>query len=251
MLNKVMIGRYYSIPSFIHRMNPIAKVLCLILFLIMMMLTNDIRYNVVLMILLFLIILSTKIPLILYGKTIWGMKWFLLLILLINIIFGTTLQTTCITILRVIYIILYSTVLTLTTPPSEITYALEKILSPLKLLKIPVSRIALVLTLTLRFIPTIIDTGNQILKSQASRGIDYYQSNFKGKFLAVKSLLIPSFSIAFKKADKLLNAMEIRLYNTSSKRTNFRQNGWGIYDTFLVLMHLSLFILIVVKGVIV
>lgn len=250
MLNNVMIGRYYPISSIIHRMNPISKLLCLLSFIIMIFLTNDIRLNMVLAILLILILLSTKVPLALYGKAIWGMKWLLLFIFLINLIVGTTLQTTCVTILRVIYIVLYSTVLTLTTPPSEITYALEKIFSPLKLIKIPVNRMALSLTLALRFIPTIVDTGNKILKSQASRGIDYYHSNLKGKFLALKSLLIPMFAITFKKADDLADSMEVRLYNVDSKRTNFRQNKWGIYDTFLVAMHLCLFILIVVKGVI-
>ena len=245
-----MLGRYYPISSLIHKMNPIAKLLCLLFFIIMIFFTNDIRFNVLLASLLLLILLSTKIPFSFYGKAIWGMKWLLLFILVINLILGTTLQTTCVTLLRIIYIVLYSTILTLTTPPSEITYALEKIFSPLKLIKVPVNRMALSLTLALRFIPTIVDTGNKILKSQASRGIDYYHSNLKGKFLALKSLLIPVFILTLKKADALADSMEVRLYNVDSKRTNFRQNRWGMYDTFLVLIHLSLFILIVVKGVI-
>lgn len=251
MLNKVMIGRYYPISSFIHKMNPIAKLLCLFLFIIMIVLTNDIRFNILLSVLLLLVLLSTQVPMIIYGKAIWGMKWLLLFIFGINLLLGTTLQTTSIAILRVIYIVLYSTVLTLTTPPSEITYALEKIFTPLKLIKVPVNRMALSLTLALRFIPTIVDTGNKILKSQASRGIDYYHSNIKGKILALKSLLIPVFVLTFRKADALADSMEVRLYNINNKRTNFRQNKWGIYDTFLILIHVSLLILIVVKGVIV
>lgn len=246
-----MIGRYYPISSFIHKMNPIAKLLCLFLFIIMIVLTNDIRFNILLSVLLLLVLLSTQVPMIIYGKAIWGMKWLLLFIFGINLLLGTTLQTTSIAILRVIYIVLYSTVLTLTTPPSEITYALEKIFTPLKLIKVPVNRMALSLTLALRFIPTIVDTGNKILKSQASRGIDYYHSNIKGKILALKSLLIPVFVLTFRKADALADSMEVRLYNINNKRTNFRQNKWGIYDTFLILIHVSLLILIVVKGVIV
>lgn len=250
MLNKVMIGRYYPISSFIHRMNPVAKMICLLLFVIMIFFTNDIRFNFALFSLLLLILLNTKIPLSLYGKAIWGMKWLLFFIFVMNLLLGTTLQITCIAILRVIYIVLYSTMLTLTTPPSEITYALEKLLTPFKIFKIPVNRMALSLTLAIRFIPTIVDTGNKILKSQASRGIDYYHSNIKGKFLALRSLVIPIFVITLKKADALADSMAVRLYHVDGKRTNFRQNRWGFYDTFLVLIHLSLFILIVVKGVV-
>ena len=104
---------------------------------------------------------------------------------------------------------------------------------------------ALSISLALRFIPTIIDQGNKIIKSQASRGIDYYNSNLQGKILAIKSLIIPIFVLSIKKADDLSDAMEVRLYNINDKRNNFRQNRWGLYDTFLVLMHLALFILIV------
>lgn len=250
MLNKVMIGRYYPIPSLIHRMNSVAKLLCLLLFAVMIFFANDIRLNLLLAVLLGLMLVNSKVPMALYMKTVWGMKWLLLFIFIINVIVGASLEGTIIMLLRIIYIILYSTLLTLTTPPSEITYGLEIIFSPLKLFKIPVNRMALTLTLALRFIPTIIDTGNTILKSQASRGIDYYNSNFQGKLLALKSLLIPMFVLTMKKADDLADSMEVRLYNVDRKRTNFRQNRWGLYDTFLVLIHVSLFVLIVVKGVV-
>ena len=148
-----------------------------------------------------------------------------------------------------IYILLYTSILTLTTPPTEITYGLEKLFLPLKLIGIPVNKMALSISLALRFIPTIIDQGNKIIKSQASRGIDYYNSNLKGKILAIKSLIIPMFALSIKKADDLADSMEVRLYNVNSKRINFRQNKWHFYDTFLVLMHLSLFILIMKEVV--
>ena len=120
---------------------------------------------------------------------------------------------------------------------------------PLKLIGIPVNKMALSISLALRFIPTIIDQGNKIIKSQASRGIDYYNSGIKGKLLAIKSLIIPMFVLSIKKADDLADSMEIRLYNVNKKRTNFRQNPWRFYDTFLVLLHLGLFILIMKEVV--
>ena len=245
MLNKVMIGRYYPINSLVHKMNPLAKIICVLLFIVMIFLTFDIRFNIVMSILLILMLFNTKIPANIYIKTVFSIKWLLLFILIVNIIVGSSLQVTIITVLRLIYIVLYTSILTLTTPPTEITYGLEKLFSPLRLIGVPVNKMALSISLALRFIPTIIDQGNKIIKSQASRGIDYYNYNFKDKLLALKSLVIPMFVLSFKKADDLADAMEVRLYNVNSRRTNFRQNKWRFYDTFIVLMHLGLFILIV------
>lgn len=245
MLNKVMIGRYYPIDSFVHKMNPLAKIICILLFVVMIFLTYDFRFNIIISILLLLMLSNTKVPFNIYLKTVLSIKWLLLFIFLINLILGTSLQITIITIMRLIYVVLYTSILTLTTPPTEITYGLEKLFLPLRIIGIPVNKMALSISLALRFIPTIIDQGNKIIKSQASRGIDYNHCNLKGKILSLKSLIIPMFVLSFKKADDLADAMEVRLYNVNSKRVNFRQNRWGFYDTFLVLMHLSLFVLIV------
>ena len=245
MLNKVKIGRYYPIDSFVHKMNPLAKIICILLFVVMIFLTYDFRFNIIISILLLLMLSNTKVPFNVYLKTVLSIKWLLLFIFLINLILGTSLQITIITIMRLIYVVLYTSILTLTTPPTEITYGLEKLFLPLRIIGIPVNKMALSISLALRFIPTIIDQGNKIIKSQASRGTDYNHCNLKGKILSLKSLIIPMFVLSFKKADDLADAMEVRLYNVNSKRVNFRQNRWGFYDTFLVLMHLSLFVLIV------
>ena len=249
MLNKVMIGRYYPINSLVHKMNPLSKIICVLLFIIMSFLTFNIRFNILLLILLILMLCNTKIPFNIYFKTIFSIKWLLLFILIINLIVGSSLNVTIITILRLIYVVLYTSILTLTTPPTQITYGIEKLFSPLKLIGILVNKMALSISLALRFIPTIIDQGNKIIKSQASRGIDYYNSNIKGKLLAVKALIIPMFVLSIKKADDLADSMEVRLYNVNSKRINFRQNKWRFYDTFLVLMHLGLFILMMKEVV--
>ena len=245
MLNRIMIGRYYPVNSQVHKMNPLAKIICILLFVVMIFFTYDIKFNIIISILVILMLLNTKVPIKIYFKTILSIKWLLLFIFIINLILGFNFHVTIITVLRLVYIVLYTSILTLTTPPTEITYGLEKFFSPLRLIGIPVNKMALSISLALRFIPTIIDQGNKIIKSQASRGIDYYNSNLQGKILALKSLIIPIFVLSIKRADDLADAMEVRLYNINNKRTNFRQNRWGLYDTFLVIIHLSLFILIV------
>lgn len=245
MLNKIMIGRYYPINSLVHKMNPLAKIICVLLFVIMSFFTFDLRFNALLLVLLMLMMCNTKVPFDIFFKTILSIKWLLLFILIINLVVGSNLEVTIITMFRLIFVVLYTSILTLTTPPTEITYGLEKLFSPLKIIGIPVNKMALSISLALRFIPTIIDQGNKIIKSQASRGIDYYNSNLKGKILSIKSLIIPMFVLSIRKADDLADSMEVRLYNVNNKRINFRQNKWGFYDTFVVLLHLGLFVLIV------
>ncbi len=250
MLNDIVIGSYYPVKSKVHFMNPVSKVLCTILYIIMIFLCQDIRLMLLLMLLSVLMVEIAHLPKSIYLRTFRSLKFLILFMIIIYYFVGTDLETVVNMILRLINIVLYTTILTLTTPPTEITYGLQKALSPLKLLGIPINKMSLSISLALRFIPTIIDQGNKILKSQASRGIDYYASGIKGKFTAVKSMLLPMFILTIRRADTLSEAMQIRLYNINSKRTNFRINKWGFFDTFLFLIHLGILILIVVRLVI-
>lgn len=251
MLNNVMIGRYYSVKSKIHAMNPLAKIICTFLFLLITLMCSNIILNIVLIFFVLIIANMTHISMNLYFKTIKSIRFIIIFIIIINLILKVDVQITLVMIIRLSLIVMYTTILTLTTPPNEITYSLEKFFAPLKILKVPVNKMALTLSLALRFIPTIIDQGNRILKTQASRGIDYYNSNFKGKLLAIKSLILPMVILTIKKADQLADSMEIRLYNINEKRTNFRLNRWGVFDTYLVLMHLLLLIIIFMKEVLI
>lgn len=251
MSNKIMIGRYLQIDSRIHKMSPVAKMMCTIFFMVAVFMANSLKLHVLLALLLMLIIFNTRIPFKYYIKPIINIRWLLVFIAIINILLGVSGEVLTIAILRIVYIIIYTSILTLTTPPNEITYALEIIMLPLKVIGIPVNRIALSLTLALRFIPTIVDQGYKILKSQASRGIDYKYSNLSGKLLALRSLIIPMFSLTMQRADSLAEAMEVRLYNVNRKRINFRQNPWGFYDSFLVMFHMIVLIGIMFEGVVV
>ena len=101
-----------------------------------------------------------------------------------------------------------------------------------------------------QFISMFLDEGYCILKSQASRGIDYYASGIKGKFLAVKSMLIPMYIQTVHKIDLMAESMQVRLYNINNKRTNFKKAKWGFFDTFLLLIHLGILGLIIARMVI-
>lgn len=250
MLNNIMIGKYYPINSKIHQMNPLSKIICTILFIIVTFISSNLVFNVCLLIFISLIVLMSHIPLKVYFRTLTSLKILLLFIIIINILLKVDMTITIITLIRLICIVLYTTVLTLTTPPTEITYGLEQFFVPLRILGIPVNKMALSISLALRFIPTIIDQGNKILKSQASRGIDYNNSNFQGKFLALRAMILPMFILSFKRADELADSMEVRLYNINTKRTNYRLNKWGFFDTYMVLVHLLILIAIIMKEVV-
>lgn len=250
MLNNIMIGSYYPMRSKIHDMNPLSKIICTIVFIIMCFLANSVALNIVLLLLTIIMILNANIPFKIFSNTIKSLKFLLLFLLIINIILKVSVDATLVLLLRIILIVLYTTILTLTTPPTEITYGLEKVFSPLKLIGIPVKKFSLSITLALRFIPSIIDQANKILKSQASRGLDYKESNLKGKFIAIKSIIVPMFVLTLRKADLLAESMEVRLYNINKKRVNFRQNRWGVFDTYLCLIHLLFLAVIIKKGVV-
>lgn len=248
MLNNIMIGKYYPIRSRVHLMNPLSKIICTMTFVLMTLFANSMLMNAMLFILVILMIFNSHIPFKYFFKTIKSLRYIILFIIIISMIFNIYFETLLIMISRLILLVLYTSILTLTTPPTEITYGLEKFLSPFKIFRFPVNRMALTISIALRFIPTIIDEGDKILKSQACRGIDFNTSNIKDKLVAIKSLIIPMFVLTIKRADELAEAMEVRLFSIHKKRTNFRQNSWGFYDTYLVSIHIVLMITLITRS---
>ncbi len=249
MSNNLILGRYYPVKSFIHSMNPLSKVICLFIFVIMNLISNSILFRILLLVLNVLIVYLSNVPTMVYLKSLSKMKIFLIFIFIINIIFGVNIITNILMVIKIVLLVNYSSILTLTTPPTEITYGLEMFLKPLNKLKIPVNKVSLSISLALRFIPTIFDEATKILKSQASRGVDYYNSDLKGKIEAVKTMIIPMFKLSLKRADIFADAMEVRLFSFDKRRTNYRINKWGLFDTVSVLIHSVLFILILVSEV--
>lgn len=126
-------------------------------------------------------------------------------------------------ILRIYIMILATTLLTNTTKPILLTKALEDLMIPLKLLFIPVHIIAMIISLALRFIPTLLDESKRIMKAQATRGVDYKNGRLKEKIRSFTTLVIPLFVASFAKAEDLSNAMETRGYDPYAKRTRYRK----------------------------
>ena len=128
--------------------------------------------------------------------------------------------TSVIVLLRIITLVFISSLLTLTTKPTDLNNGLESVMKPLKLIGVKVSILTMMISIALRFIPTLINEANKILKAQASRGVDFKEGKFKDKITQIISLLIPMFVISYKRAYDLADAMEARGYIPEAKRTS-------------------------------
>ena len=132
--------------------------------------------------------------------------------------------------MRIVLIVVISTMLTMTTSTTDINLGLEWVLSPLKIIKIPVAEFAMMLSLTLRFIPTLLIETEKIMKAQASRGIDFNEGNIVDKMKQIVTLLIPMFVISINRAEDLANAMEARGYIIGDKRTSIDELKFNLRD---------------------
>ena len=135
---------------------------------------------------------------------------------------------------RLIIIVTLSTILTLTTKPTDLNLGLEKILKPLNLIKINSEEIALIISIALRYIPTLLDEANKIMLAQASRGVDFSEGKLKDKVMQIISLLVPMFIISFKRSDDLANAMEARSFVPGRPRTRIHVLSWENRDTLVI-----------------
>lgn len=163
------------------------------------------------------------------------------------VIYDEALLRTGFLVLRIIIIVILSSLLTFTTMPTDITNGIESLLKPLKIVRFPVSELAMMLSLTLRFIPTLLDEANKIIKAQASRGVELSESKFKEKITQIVSLLIPLFVVSFKRAEDMANAMDVRGYIVGANRTKIdvmKMEFNDYFSLFIVLLVLTTTILL-------
>lgn len=239
MLNSISIGKFYNIKSAIHNMNPTSKIICTLVFLASTLLASTPQILGILALLMLFIIILSRIPIKLFINQVFSLRYLIIFLIAIYYFTGQPLNELISLISKLILIVMYTAILTLTTKPTEITTGLEEFLAPLTIIKIPIASMALMISLALRFIPTILEQARRILKSLAARGIDYYNSGFKTKIKAINILLIPMFILSFKRADQLADAMDVRLYNYDKKRTNYNAKNWGITDYVIIVLHIG------------
>ena len=166
------------------------------------------------------------------------------------VIYDESLLRSAFIFLRIANIIMLTSLLTFTTMTTDLNYGLEAVMKPLKVVKVPVDIITMMVSLTLRYIPTLLEETDKIMKAQASRGVDFKESKFKEKVTQVISLLIPVFVISFKRSEDLSNAMEVRGYVIGQQRTRIDEYALSLKD-YLSLIGSILIIAFVVYAVVV
>ena len=252
---KINLGRYVPYNSFIHRLDPRNKILSLILLMVAIFIPFStyaltfIVYGILALFTLILIMLShVNIKQIFSSlKSLWFMISLLLIINALippanathvafsingfNIYFEAIFQSLKI-IIRLILMISLTMVLTSTTKPLDLTYALEWYLSPLKVIKFPAHEIAMTISIALRFIPTLLDETDRIMKAQESRGVDFKHGKISTRLRAIVSLIVPLFVSAFQRSEELADAMEARSYNPKAKRTRYHVLKFHFADLF-------------------
>ncbi|MFZ1758724.1 MAG: energy-coupling factor transporter transmembrane protein EcfT [Streptococcus suis] len=255
-MDKLILGRYIPGNSMIHRLDPRSKLLAMFAFLLLIFWANNLITNVLIIAFVFAMVLLSQIRLSFFINGLKPMIGIILFTTIFQVFFtpGASvlwefwifkvsiegLQQALIIFIRFVLIIFFSTLLTLTTTPLSLADGIESGLAPLKRLKVPVHEIGLMLSMSLRFVPTLMDDTTRIMNAQRARGVDFNEGNLIQKVKSVIPILIPLFASSFKRADALATAMEARGYQGGEGRTKYRVLEWKLPDTCAVIVMILL-----------
>lgn len=239
MIKDITLGQYFPGHSFLHKLDPRVKIVLTALFIVFIFVAQNFYALGTMILLLFAVLLLSGVPLKQYFKSLKAVIFVVLFTSLLNLFYGT--GTPLVTLfgfmhitangissavfitIRILSLILFSSVLTFTTSPTELTDALERILKPLKVLHVPVHEISMMMTIALRFVPTLLEETDKIMSAQKARGADMESGGLVQRVRALIPILIPLFVSSFRRAYDLAMAMECRCYHGGEGRTKMKQ----------------------------
>lgn len=237
MLRDITIGQYYNTQSILHKFDPRVKLMGTLIFLISLFLKRSIVAYVLITVVLIALVKASHVP---FSFIVKGLKMILVLLLLtipMNLfltqgdvlvswkIFSITregIEIASFTVVRLIYLIIGSSLMTLTTTPNQLTDGLEKGLGFLKVFKVPVHEIAMMMSIALRFIPILMEETDKIMKAQMARGADFETGNIFRRIKSMVPLILPLFISAMRRSNDLAMAMESRCYRGGEGRTKMK-----------------------------
>ncbi len=238
MLKDITLGQYFPGTSVIHRLDPRTKLLALILYIVALFMSNNVLSYALCVVFLLTVLFLSRIQPKLVLKSLKPVVFIVILTAVLNMLYtpGDVLwsiafikitkqgiRTAIYMALRITLLITSATMLTYTTSPISLTDAIENLLSPLKKVKVPVHEFAMMMTIALRFIPTLIEETGKIMSAQKARGADFESGSLFARAKALVPVLVPLFISAFRRADELAVAMECRLYHGGHGRTRLHQ----------------------------
>lgn len=254
MFRDVAFGQYYPAKSFIHKMDARIKIVLSLLYMVGIFFIQSFFGFGVIFVFLALMIIASRVPFKSVVKSIKPILILLVFTTILNLFFvssGDVLVEWWIfritydglisagkMILRLLLLVMGASILTLTTTPVDLTHAIEKLLKPLNVIHFPVHELALIMSITLRFIPSLMDETDRIIRAQKARGADFESGNIFKRAKAFIPILIPLLIGAFKRADELAIAMDSRCYKGAKGRTKMKilKAGWRDFVGSLVLL---------------
>ena len=264
-MKNIALGQYYPAESLIHRLDPRAKVICAIIYIVASFLCKNFFSFVFLVVSSVALILLSRIPVKVVMRSIRALIFIMVFTAVLNIfwtkdktaepllsfwvidIYAKGLYNALFIIVRIVSMVIGTSLfLTYTTTPIALTDAIEHLLRPLKKLKVPVHEFAMMMTIALRFIPTIVDETDKIMSAQKARGADFSNGSLIDRVKALIPVIIPLFASSFRRAGELATAMECRCYHGGEGRTRLKQLKYSPKDfVFMILM-----LLLTVGGIV-
>lgn len=238
MLKDITIGQYFPGDTVIHKLDPRVKIFTTFAFIISLFFINKFYPYLLVLGFIMAIIKLSGIPFKYVFKGLKPLRFILIITFVINVfmtkgvvlfsigplsVTKEGLEQAIFMALRLIFLIMGTSILTLTTSPISLTDGIEKILSPLKVIGLPAHELAMMMTIALRFIPTLLEETDKIMKAQMARGADFESGNILNRAKNLVPLLVPLFVNAFRRADELAMAMEARCYRGGENRTRLNE----------------------------
>ena len=253
-MRDITLGQFVAGNSVIHRLDPRTKIFMMILYIAMTFLVKQIWFMTIPLIYLVLELILSGISLRYIVSSLKPIRFLLIFMFILNLFFtmgeqvwidlgfwkltGEAVLQSCFLSIRIILLVAGASMLTLTTSPIALTDGLEKLLMPLKVFRFPAHELAMMMTIALRFVPTLMDESDKIRNAQMSRGADFESGNVFKRVKSMIPILIPLFVSSFRKADELAIAMESRCYHGGDGRTRMHQLKFRKEDLFAILITL-------------
>lgn len=260
MLSDITLGQYFPGNSFIHRLDPRTKILATLIYIVAIFFANTPLTYGLLAGFAAVVILVSRLPLGLVFSSLKPIWIIVILTMLIhmftapgeNIVYAwkflkVTAEGLDLGIkmaVRLILLLLFSSILTFTTSPIVLTDGIEKLLRPFKAIGVPAHEMAMMMTIALRFIPTLLEETDRIMKAQTARGADFGSGNILQRMKNMLPLLVPLFISAFRRADELATAMEARCYRGGEGRTRMHELSYNGRDYVAFALVIALAVLL-------
>lgn len=247
MLKDITLGQFFPGESAIHRLDPRTKILLTLVYIVAIFLIGNFTGYGILTLFTICVIAISKVPSSFVLKGLKPIMFFIVITALFNLfltggeviwqwwVFKITkegLYLSAFMVLRLFFLVLGTSMLTLTTSPIALTDGLERLLSPFKRIGLPAHELAMMMTIALRFIPTLLTETDKIIKAQSARGADFESGNLLRRAKAMVPILIPLFISAFRRADELATAMESRCYRGGENRTRLHVLKYSAVDLY-------------------